>query len=94
MLSLPDEVKQFMNVFKRKGYQIYLVGGAVRDLLLGKKTEKLSSNWDFTTNATPDEILKLFPKAYYNNQYGTVGVVEEKDIKKILNDTIVKLKKI
>ncbi len=80
MLSLPNDVKKFMRVFEQKGFQIYIVGGAVRDLLLGKKTVSLDDNWDFTTNATPEEILKLFPKGYYNNQFGTVGIAQEKKI--------------
>ena len=77
MLPLPDDVKKFMSVFERNDFQIYVVGGAVRDLLLGKKAESLDDNWDFTTNATPEEILKLFPKGYYNNTYGTVGVAQK-----------------
>lgn len=62
-----------MSVFKKSGFQIYAVGGAVRDLLLGKGVE----NWDFTTNALPEEILKLFPDGFYNNQFGTVGISQE-----------------
>jgi len=68
-----------MAVFQKNKYQIYLVGGAVRDLLLGRTTE----NWDFTTDATPEQILKLFPDGYYNNQFGTVGIgqkVADKDL--------------
>lgn len=46
-------------------------GGAVRDLLLGREVK----DWDFTTNLTPEEILKLFPKnSFYNNLFGTVGI--------------------
>jgi tRNA nucleotidyltransferase (CCA-adding enzyme) len=70
MLTLPDYIIDFMKTFREKGYRIYVVGGAVRDLLLDKKT----NNWDFTTNATPEEIQKLFPDAYYNNTYGTVTI--------------------
>jgi len=88
MLLLPNDVKQFMNVFERKGFQIYVVGGAVRDLLLGKNKESLDDNWDFTTNATPEEILKLFPNGYYNNQYGTVSIVQKNnEVKKIFEVT-------
>ncbi len=47
-----------------------MVGGPVRDLILGKKVK----NWDFTTDATPEQILKLHPNGFYNNQFGTVGV--------------------
>src|SRR5260221_9425754 len=39
----------------RSNFQIYIVGGAVRDLLMGKNP----NDWDFTTNATPEEILKV-----------------------------------
>lgn len=54
-------------------FQAYLVGGCVRDLLLGIKPR----DWDITTNATPEEIVKLFPKTFYENAYGTVGIVNE-----------------
>jgi len=67
---LPKYVSDFMAVFKKNNYQIYLVGGAVRNLLLGRQT----ANWDFTTDAKPEEILKLFPDGFYNNKYGTVTV--------------------
>jgi len=76
MIKLPKTIAEFMNIFRKNKYQIYVVGGAVRDLLLGKTVE----NWDFTTNATPKEILKLFPDGYYNNQFGTVGVSLSKDL--------------
>jgi putative nucleotidyltransferase with HDIG domain len=67
-IILPEFVKGFMKAFIEKNFQIYVVGGAVRDLLLGKKIK----NWDFTTNATPEQILELFPNSIYNNDYGTV----------------------
>jgi len=31
-------------------------------------------DWDFATNAKPEEILKLFPDGFYDNQFGTVGI--------------------
>lgn len=75
MLSLPSPVTTFMNQFRSHGYQIYLVGGGVRDLLLGKSTK----NWDFTTSANPEEIMSLFLKSFYNNSFGTVGIIVEVD---------------
>lgn len=78
MIKLPDYIVQLMSVFKKKGFEIYVVGGAVRDLLLNKSVE----NWDFTTDAKPEEILKLFPDGFYNNQFGTVGVSQEIDEEK------------
>ncbi len=79
MLKLPEYVQKFMQTFRDKGYEIYLVGGGVRDLLLEKQTD----NWDFTTNAKPEEILKLFKNAFYHNKYGTVTVplkIEDKTL--------------
>ncbi len=70
MVKLPEYVVKFLKTFKKNGFLIYVVGGSVRDLLLGKETK----NWDFTTNAKPEEIMKLFPDAFYNNQFGTVGI--------------------
>lgn len=66
--NLPDEVKKVLSDFKENGFEIYIVGGAVRDLLMGKNVY----DWDFTTNATPDEILKIVEGGLYNNLYGTV----------------------
>ncbi len=57
-----------LETFEKNNYQIYIVGGAVRDILIGK----VVLDWDFTTNATPEEILKIIPGGIYNNLYGTV----------------------
>ena len=58
MIKLPKEVSDFLSTFKKNKYQIYIVGGAIRDALLNKTV----TNWDFATNATPEEIQKLFPE--------------------------------
>lgn len=59
------------------GGEVYIVGGAVRDLLLKREVK----DWDFTTNLIPEEIQKLFPKnSFYNNQFGTVSVVEKDNV--------------
>ena len=70
MFSLPRSVEKFMAIFQKNNFQIYVVGGAVRDLLLGKEI----TNWDFATDATPEGILKLLPEAFYDNKYGTVKI--------------------
>jgi tRNA nucleotidyltransferase (CCA-adding enzyme) len=71
--NLPEFVAKIVKTFKDEGFEIYIAGGAVRDLLLGK----IIYDWDFTTNAKPEEILKLFPDAFYDNKYGTVGIPSE-----------------
>lgn len=50
-----------------------MVGGCVRDLLLGRKPK----DWDVTTNAKPADIQAYFENTFYENAYGTVGVVNE-----------------
>lgn len=72
-LKLPLSVREVLEKLKEAGFEAYLVGGSVRNLLMRKKTD----NWDFTTNATPQEILKIFPDGYYDNQFGTVGVPQK-----------------
>jgi tRNA nucleotidyltransferase (CCA-adding enzyme) len=69
--NIPDEVKEILKIFEDKNFEIYIVGGAVRDLLMGK----IPNDWDFTTNATPEEILKVLgEEAFYDNKFGTVGL--------------------
>lgn len=69
-IQLPEFVEEILDKFTKKHYEIYVVGGAVRDLLTGRAVD----DWDFTTNATPEEILKIFPDGFYDNEFGTVGI--------------------
>src|SRR4051812_3707802 len=75
-IILPDAVYKVISKFSKSGYQIFLVGGVVRDILL-KREHK---DWDLTTDATPEQILELFPDGFYNNQFGTVGINTESGI--------------
>ena len=56
--------------FEKNGFEVYLVGGCVRDLLMGKEPK----DWDITTSAKPEKIITLFEKTIYENNFGTVGV--------------------
>lgn len=69
-IILPDEVYQVINKFLKADFRVYLVGGAVRDILM-KRPHK---DWDLTTDATPEQILELFPEGFYENVFGTVGI--------------------
>ena len=71
--SIPTPVSLISGTLENAGFEAYLVGGCVRDLFLGK----IPKDWDVTTNANPDQIIALFPKTFYENDYGTVGVVNE-----------------
>ncbi len=68
--KIPQDIKNLMEKFSEAGWQIYLVGGSVRDILMNRKVK----DWDFTTDAKPEEILKLFPEGFYDNKFGTVGI--------------------
>jgi tRNA nucleotidyltransferase (CCA-adding enzyme) len=67
-VQLPDSVFAVLSKFEKTKFQIYIVGGVVRDILLNR----ITNDWDFTTDATPEEILKIVDGGLYNNQYGTV----------------------
>jgi putative nucleotidyltransferase with HDIG domain len=71
--SVPQQVIDTVETLEKAGYQAYLIGGCTRDLFLGRKPK----DWDITTNAIPEQIIPLFKKTFYENSFGTVGVVDE-----------------
>lgn len=72
--NIPEEVLYVTKTLENAGFEAYIVGGCVRDLFIGK----IPKDWDITTNAKPEKIEELFENTFYNNDYGTVGVVNEK----------------
>ncbi len=70
--NVPEPVSQITQTLKKANFEAFLVGGCVRDMILGKKPK----DWDVTTNATPEQIMALFEDSFYENDYGTVGVVD------------------
>ncbi|OGF82412.1 hypothetical protein A3B18_03650 [Candidatus Giovannonibacteria bacterium RIFCSPLOWO2_01_FULL_46_13] len=75
MKKIPAEVLGVVEKLRENNYEAYLVGGCVRDFLRAKKPK----DWDVTTNARPEDIQKIFPETFYENQYGTVGVKTESE---------------
>jgi tRNA nucleotidyltransferase (CCA-adding enzyme) len=73
MFTIPEEIRNCVKTLETAGYEAFLVGGCVRDLVLGREPK----DWDITTNATPEQIQSLFPDSFYENTYGTVGVKTE-----------------
>jgi poly(A) polymerase/tRNA nucleotidyltransferase (CCA-adding enzyme) len=67
---IPPEVALVSSTLRGAGYEAYLVGGCVRDLLIGREPK----DWDVTTNAKPEQIQSVFPDSFYENDFGTVGV--------------------
>ncbi len=72
---IPDDVKNIYDELGKAGYEIFLVGGCVRDFLMGRKV----IDWDLATSATPEQIQKVFPNSFYDNKFGTVGVPLDND---------------
>ena len=69
-MRLPPGSDSIVRTLRGAGYECYLVGGSVRDLLLGRR----GVDMDFTTNARPPELQRLFPRSHYENRFGTVLV--------------------
>jgi tRNA nucleotidyltransferase (CCA-adding enzyme) len=72
---IPKEIIDTSKNLKEAGFDAYIVGGCVRDLILNKKPK----DWDLTTNATPEEIQKIFIDSFYENTFGTVGIKTESE---------------
>ncbi len=74
-LNLPSDIKKIYKLFKKNGKQLYVVGGAVRDAILGKSPK----DFDLTTDAKPDEVLAIAKKGGFKTvevgkQFGVVIV--------------------
>ncbi len=79
MLSAKEKATEIVRTLRQHGYQAYLVGGCVRDLLLGREP----ADYDVATDATPDEVMHLFPRTWaVGAQFGVVLVPVEDDASK------------
>jgi tRNA nucleotidyltransferase (CCA-adding enzyme) len=66
----PAPVAELLATLRAGGHSAYVVGGCLRDALLGREP----SDWDLTTDAPPERIQALFPRSLYENRFGTVVV--------------------
>ncbi|MDD2935540.1 MAG: HD domain-containing protein [Candidatus Pacebacteria bacterium] len=71
--DIPKEVSAVVETLNKADFEAYLVGGCVRDLILNKEPK----DWDVTTNAKPEQIQEIFEHTFYENTFGTVGVVND-----------------
>jgi len=70
-IKIPRILNKMNEIFEQNGYEAYLVGGAVRDMLMGKTPH----DWDITTNATPEQVTGIFHKVIPTGiAHGTVTV--------------------
>lgn len=82
-MKIPQYVKNIMETLEKNGFEAYLVGGCVRDIIV----DTTPKDWDITTNAKPEQLQQIFPDSIYENRFGTVGI-KIKDIIKGEEKTI------
>lgn len=81
---IPENILAVYKKLQDKDFEAYFVGGCVRSILLKIPVK----DWDLTTNATPEQILQIFPNGFYDNIFGTVGIpIETNEEKKIVEIT-------
>jgi tRNA nucleotidyltransferase (CCA-adding enzyme) len=72
---IPAPVEELLATLWRGGQAAYVVGGCLRDSLLGREP----ADWDLTTDAAPERVGALFPRSTYENRFGTVVVRHGED---------------
>src|SRR6266446_10787713 len=74
MPDLKQHAISIVQSLREAGHQAYLVGGCVRDLLLGREP----ADYDITTDATPDEVMGIFPETVaIGAQFGVILIPRE-----------------
>jgi len=74
IIGIPSFVENILQRLSDNGYEAYLVGGCIRDILMGRSPK----DWDITTSAMPDEVFKAFydkSVVATGERYGTVTVI-------------------
>lgn len=72
VMQIPNDAQQILSVLESAGYQAYVVGGCVRDTILGK----VPGDWDITTSALPMQVKSLFKRTIDTGiKHGTVTVM-------------------
>lgn len=70
-LQINAHAAEICKILQHHGFQAYIVGGCVRDLILGQ----IPKDWDITTNAKPEEVMSIFPITYPTGiDHGTITV--------------------
>lgn len=75
-ITIPEKAKYIIDTITAAGFEAYVVGGCVRDSILGRKPQ----DWDITTSARPEQVKALFPRTIDTGlQHGTVTVMRERE---------------
>jgi len=79
-LTIPSDILEIKDVFVKNGFKLYVVGGAVRDALLGKTPK----DWDLATDANPDQVEAIMAKGGFKTiptgkAFGVINVFSDTD---------------
>ncbi len=75
-IEIPAKAQYIIDTIMAAGYEAYVVGGCVRDSVLGR----VPQDWDITTSAKPEQVKVLFPRTIDTGlQHGTVTVMQDKE---------------
>lgn len=75
-IEIPEKAALILKVLQDNGHEAYIVGGCVRDSIMGRTPE----DWDVTTSASPQQVKALFPKTIDTGiEHGTVTVMIDKE---------------
>jgi len=81
MLSAKNKATEIVRTLRQRGHRAYLVGGCVRDLLLGREP----ADYDVATDATPDEVMHIFPRTWaVGAQFGVVLVPVDDNVPEVI----------
>jgi len=78
-IAVPATVQSLLDALWSHGHAAYVVGGSLRDALIGREP----ADWDLTTDARPERLVEIFPGAVYENRFGTVAVRSGEDVHEI-----------
>ena len=78
-MPIPDDIKTIASVFKKNGFKLFIVGGAVRDFLLNKKIK----DFDLATDAKPDDVERIMASGGFRTlptgkAFGVINVFTDK----------------
>lgn len=74
MLKIPEKIEKILDILCQNGFEAYIVGGCVRDMLMGKAP----NDYDVTTSAKPEDIMRIFEKTVPTGiKHGTVTVISD-----------------
>jgi len=68
--AIPAATRELLETLWAAGHPAYVVGGSLRDVLLGRRP----ADWDLASDALPERVVELFPGSLYENRFGTVAV--------------------